>query len=121
MNTFILEKRVSESILFDFDCTPNLATAEIISSVGAATSDQGGLVFGTAVVNTVPAVYPDGTTAVPGKVAQVRISAGLIPSGSVLPDGRKGIRCTVRLPYTTTPNGNTREATVLLDLTDTPD
>ena len=119
MNTTILEKRVSESILFDFDCAPNLSAAETITSAGPATADQGGFTFGSPTVNTSIVTYPGGTTAPVGTVAQVRITGGVIPAGSVLPDGRRGIRCTIRLPHVTS-IGNTREATVLLDLTDTP-
>ena len=119
MNTTILEKRVSESILFDFDCAPNLSATETIVTAGPATADQGGFTFGSAAINTTIVTYPGGVTAPIGTVAQVRITAGVIPSGSVLPDNRRGIRCTIRLPYTTS-TGNTREATVLLDLTDTP-
>lgn len=120
MNTLILEKRTTESLLYDIDCTPNLAVTEIISTISAPTADQGGLTFGTPIVNTVTANYPDGTSAAPGKAIQVRIIGGAIPAGSTIPDGRPGIACTVRATYLTTPQGNTREATVVLWLTNTP-
>lgn len=119
MTQVVLEKRTSEAITFDVDCTSALATAETISSAGTATADQGTLTLGSVAINGISVTYPDGTVAAIGKVLQVRISAGTIPAVSYLPDGRAGIRCTIRLPYTTS-TGNNREATVLLDLTNTP-
>ena len=120
MNVLILEKRLSESLVYDIDCSPSLAANETITAVATPTADNGGVTFGVPVSNSVPVTYPDGVTAGVGKVVQVRITGGVIPAGSTLPDGRPGLRCTLRGDYTTAPQNNTREWTVLLDLTDTP-
>lgn len=106
----VLEKRTSESRLYDFDCTDDLPSGVTISSVGTITSDQGGLTFGAGVVNAALVTYPDGRTAAIGKAIQVLIGGGELP-----PD-IDALDCTVRAPYTAS-NGETLEATGVLRLT----
>lgn len=107
----ILEKRTSESILYDINCIPLLDAVETISSVASIASDQVGLVFGAPAVNVVAIAYDDGTTAAIGKVIQVRISAGAIPVGH-------SEQIYIILAIFLTNSGNTREATVRLSVID---
>lgn len=106
----ILEKRTSESIGYDINCSQLLNSAETISGSISISSDTTGLTFGLPVANSQVIAYDDGSTAAIGKVVQVRISAGTIPTG-------KTERIyTLRVLFSTS-DGNTREATVLLKVT----
>lgn len=107
----ILEKRTSESIQYDINCAFQLDAGEIITGTPAFSADQAGLVFGTASVNTQALNYDDGTTAAAGKVIQIRISGGVIKAGQT-----EQIY-TIRAVFSTS-MGNTREATVMLNIND---
>jgi len=112
-NTYILEKRTSETIWYDIDCTQLLDTLEIIETIESITADQTGLVFLAPAVNGLPVTFPDGITAAAGKVISVQISGGTVPIGST------NQIYTIR-PLFVTNEGNTREATVLLNVTNIP-
>jgi hypothetical protein len=77
-----LQKFAAESILFDLDCTDNLAAGEtvigtpVMSYLPVGLSGADALTFGTATVNGVATSYPDGRTGKVGGVVQVRISGG---------------------------------------------
>lgn len=113
-NTFILEKRVPESVIFNIDCSNLLDDLETISTITEISADQEGLTFAGAAVNTVPVVFKDGITAAVGKVISVQISNGVIPAPQL------NQIYTIR-PVFVTSRGNTREATVLLNVTNVPD
>jgi hypothetical protein len=113
MNSYILEKRTSESIYYDIDCTYILDTLEIISSVTSVTADQPGLVLLGPAINPEPIVFPDKQVAAIGKAISVQISEGIIP------DPQINQLYTIRALFVTT-EGNTREATVLLNVTNIP-
>ena len=115
-----LEKRSSESVKFDIDCSALLGATEAITtitSIAADTNSGGALVFGTGVVNTVPITYYDSQgnarIAPTGSVVQVQISAGTLPTGIGSLD--YVIRCKV-----TTNLNPAIEAVVVLRLNDTP-
>jgi len=112
-NTYILEKRTSEIIWYDIDCTNLLDAGEIITVILDITADQQGLVFAAPAVNSTPVEFPDGVTAPAGKVISVQISEGVIPTGAT------NQIYTIR-PLFETNEGNTREATVLLNVTNIP-
>ena len=82
MNNYILEKRTTESIWYDIDCTNILDTNEIITSITSITSDQSGLVFTAPAINNAPVTFPNEIVAAVGKVISVYISQGIVPSGS---------------------------------------
>lgn len=113
----ILEKRTSEQVTFDVDCSQLLATSETISSVTSVTASPSGLAFGVPVVNVAPVTYTDVSgatrTAGIGKVVQVQISGGSIPTGSQTQD------YIIRVKVVTNLNPIV-EATVRLRLNDTP-
>ena len=113
MNNYILEKRTTESIFYDIDCTNLLDTNETISSITSVTSDQTGLTLSNQAVNTSPVTFSDGVIAGIGKVISIYISAGIIPTGSI------NQIYTIR-PVFSTSEGNVREATVLLNVTNNP-
>ena len=113
MNNYILEKRTTEVIWFDINCTNILDTTEVITSITSITADQSGLVFTAPAINSQPVTFPDGTTAAVGKVISVQISAGTVPSGST------NQFYTIR-PIVVTNEGNTREPTVILNVTNIP-
>lgn len=112
-----LEKRSSESVIFDVDCSQLLASGETISSVSSVSATPSGLSFGLPVVNTAPVTYTDAfgstRTAAIGKVVQVQISAGSIPANAQTQD------FIVRVKVVTSLNPLV-EATVRLRLNDTP-
>jgi hypothetical protein len=111
----ILEKRTFDRANFDIDCSALLDADEVISSVTAVTADQGGFTFGTPSVNSVEVEYAEEKrTVAAGKVIQVRIEDGEIPSG------KKELLCTIRARFVTSLNPRL-EATVQLRLTDEPD
>lgn len=110
INSAILEKRTSESIQYDFNCSFLLDSGEVITGTPVLSADQQGLVFGSPSVNAQAINYDDGTIAAIGKVIQVRVSGGLIPSGQT------SQIYTIRAIFSTS-TGNTREATVLLNIT----
>ena len=112
-NTYILEKRTSETIWYDIDCTNLLDAGETITSILGITADQEGLFFAAPAVNPEPVTFPDGITAPAGKVISVQISEGVVPTGST------NQIYTIR-PLFDTNEGNTREATVLLNVTNIP-
>lgn len=112
-NVYILEKRTDEVIWYDIDCTNILNTGEIITSITSITSDQTGLTFSGPAINPAPVTFPDGVTAPTGTVISVQIAAGTVPSGST------NQLYTIR-PLFVTNQGNTREATVLLNVTNIP-
>ncbi|MDN8617858.1 hypothetical protein [Variovorax ginsengisoli] len=109
----VLDKRTADSRVYDIDCTDLLATGETISSVTSVTADQGTLTFGSPSINAAPIAYADGRTAAIGKVIQVQISAGTIPTG------QSNLQCTVRALFATNVSPAV-EATVVLRLIDTP-
>jgi hypothetical protein len=113
-NTFILEKRVSEAIIYNIDCSDLLNTLETIVTVTGVNADQAGLTLLGAAVNTVPVTFPDGITAAVGKVISIQISDGVIPAPQL------SQLYTIRPVFVTSAN-NTREATVLLNVTNVPD
>lgn len=113
-----LEKRSSESVLYDIDLSMLLATTETVSSVTAIVAEPtGALVFGSPNINGSTQTYTDayGTTrtAAPGKVVQVQISGGTIPTGAQVQD--YVIRCKV-----VTNLNPLVEGTVRLRVNDTP-
>jgi hypothetical protein len=108
-----LEKRTSENIWYDIDCTNILDAAELIASITSIAGDQTGLTFTGQQVNTVAINYPDGTTGAIGKVIMVQISGGTIPVGQTVNP------YTVRAIFFTN-EGNTREATVILNIINSP-
>jgi len=113
MNSYILEKRTSESIWYDIDCTYILDTLETITTITSVLADQPGLVFAAPAVNPNPVTFPDKQVAAAGKVISVQISEGVIPAPQI------NQLYTIRALFQTT-EGNTREATVLLNVTDIP-
>lgn len=113
MNSYILEKRTSESIYYDIDCTYILDSLETISSVTSVTADQLGLIIIGPAINPEPITFPDKQVAAAGKVISVQISEGIIPAPQI------NQLYTIRALFVTT-EGNTREATVLLNVTNIP-
>ena len=113
MNNYILEKRSTEIIAYNIDCTNILDTFEVITSITSITADQTGLVFQGQAINGAPVTFPDGVIAATGKVISVHISAGTIPTGAI------NQIYTIR-PIFVTSEGNTRESTVLLNVTNIP-
>jgi hypothetical protein len=113
MNNFILEKRTSEIIFYDLDCTNILDATETITDITDITSDQVGLEFDNWAVNTVAITFPDKTVGAAGKVISVQISGGIIPNPQV------NQLYTIRALFDTS-KYNTREATVLLNVTNIP-
>lgn len=113
MNSYILEKRTSESIYYDIDCTYILDTLETIDNVISVLADQPGLVILGPAINPIPITFPDKQVALAGKVISVQISDGVIPAPQI------NQLYTIRALFETT-DGNTREATVLLNVTDIP-
>lgn len=76
-----LEKFAGESILFDLDCTDNLAPDETIVGTPSmafypALTGSDALVFGSPVINVAAIRYLDGKVGKVGGVIQVRISGG---------------------------------------------
>ena len=113
MNSYILEKRTSEAIYYDIDCTYILNAGETITSITSILADQLGLVMIGAAVNTTVIIFSDGQTAAIGKCISVQISEGIIP------DPQINQLYTIRALFETN-QGNTREATVLLNVTNIP-
>ena len=107
MQTMILSKRTYDARPYDVVVTNLLSPGATVGSVNSVSADQGGLVFGTPVVNTQQNIYPDGTIAPIGNVIQIPISGGTIPP--LLSQ----LMCTIRVQFTDT-NGALIEATVLL-------
>ena len=113
MNSYVLEKRTSEAIFYDIDCTNLLDVIETITSVTSVLSDQIGLTFLGAAINSDLITFPDGYSAAIGKVISVQISGGAIPTPQV------NQLYTIRALFVTS-EANTREATVLLNVTNVP-
>jgi len=113
MNSYILEKRTSEVIYYDIDCTYILDALEVITSVTSIAADQLGLSLLGPAINADPITFPDDTVADIGKVISVQISGGIIPTPQV------NQLYTIRALFATS-EGNTREATVLLNVTNIP-
>lgn len=88
-NPSILEKFPAESLLFDLNCTEDLADGETITTSPTpiamshlpTLTGADALTFGTPAVNASTTTYPDGTTAPAGKAIQVRIAGGSVPTG----------------------------------------
>lgn len=112
-NYYVLEKRTSEAIFYDLDCTQILDDLEVIQTITTITADQVGLTFANQAINASPVTFSDGVTAAAGKVISVKISGGVIPAPQV------NQLYTIRAKFTTSKN-NTREATVLLNVTNIP-
>ena len=112
-NSYVLEKRTSESITYDIDCTNILDPLETIATITSILSDQVGLTFSGKAINDTPVVFPDGYTADIGKVISVQIAGGIIPTPQV------NQLYTIRALFVTS-KANTREATVLLNVTNIP-
>lgn len=112
-NSFVLEKRTSEAIWYDIDCTNILDVTEIIESITGVTADQPGLVIAAPAINPEPIVFPDKIVAEAGKVISMQISEGTIEPPQV------NQLYTIRALFQTS-ESNTREATVLLNVTNLP-
>lgn len=115
-----LEKRSSEAVRFDIDCSTLLAAGETITgvtSVAATPATTTPLAFGAAVINAAPQTYTDQygstRTAAIGKVVQVQISGGSIAAGALVQE------YIIRALLVTSIN-TAVEATVRLRLNDTP-
>jgi hypothetical protein len=108
----ILEKRTSEDVWYDIDCTDALNEDETIVSVASVEADEEGLTFGAPAVNAEDIEYSDGRVGAEGKVIQVKIAGGIIPAG------KRAKQYTIRAVFSTSAGDNTREATVLLNVTD---
>jgi len=109
----VLDKRTADNRLFDIDCSKLLQAGETITSITSVLADQGGLVFTSPTVNSVPITYPDGRVVPIGQVCQVLISGGAIPSTTY------HLNCTIRALFVTSIN-LALEATVVLRLINTP-
>lgn len=112
-NYYVLEKRTSESIFYDIDCTLLLDPLEVIDTIISIAADQAGLVFAGEAVNPDPITLPDGSIVGAQKAISVQISEGVIPSPQI------NQLYTIRALFNTSEN-NTREATVLLNVTNIP-
>lgn len=115
-----LEKRSSESVRFDIDCSILLATGETINSVtssSASPTTSPALVIGTPTINPSPVVYVDqfgsSRTAPARTVVQAQISGGAIAASAQVQE------YVLRFVMVTTINP-ALEATVRLRLNDTP-
>lgn len=116
-----LEKRSSEQVRYDIDCSLLLASGETISSVSALSAEPvtaAPIAFGTPVVNSASVTYVDASTgnsriAPIGTVVQVQISGGSIAAGQQWRD--YVLRC--KLITSVNP---LVEATVRLRVNDTP-
>lgn len=116
-----LEKRSSESVRYDLDCSVLLATGETIStvtSIAATPVTSPALAFGASAINAAPITYTDVDTGITrvapiGTVIQVTISGGKIAAGAQVQD------YIVRAVFVTNINAAV-EATVRLKLNDTP-
>lgn len=113
MNSYVLEKRTSESILYNIDCTNILGINELIIDIISIESDQEGLVFQNFGINPDPIIFPDNYVADAAKVISVQISEGIIPIPQI------NQLYTIRALFDTSEN-NIREATVLLNVTNIP-
>lgn len=113
MNNFILEKRTAEAVYYQIDCTNLLDATEVITGITSVTSDQSGLALSQFAVNDFPIVFPDNTTADAGKVISLQIADGIIQPTQT------SQLYTIRAIFTTS-EYNTREATVLLNVTNIP-
>jgi hypothetical protein len=122
MPGLILEKRSYDSRPYDLICTRLLPQGVTIAGVNQVLFEplSAALVIGSAVVNTQPSSYYDVNgnllvVAPPGTVIQVKISGGVLPTGSggqLIPE----LMCTIRAQFTDS-FGNNAEATALLRLT----
>jgi hypothetical protein len=108
--TTSLEKRTAESIWYDIDCTLLLNASELITSITSVTDDANVLTFSGQTVNTVAITYPDGSVGAIGKVIIVKIGGGVIGAGATSKS------YTIRALFNTG-TGNTREATVIMNVT----
>lgn len=109
-----LEKFAAESILFDLDCTDNLAPDETIGgsptmSYYPVLTGADALTFGVPVINTALIRYADGKVGKVGGVVQVRISGGT-PTNTTTP------RLYSVLATFTTSTGNTLVARMKLSI-----
>lgn len=109
----ILKKRTADNRLFYIDCSHLLDVTETITSITSITADQGGLAFASQSINNTVITFANGRQAQPGKVILVLISGGAIPVG------QKSLLCIVRALMLTSVSP-ALEATVPLELTDTP-
>ena len=111
----IVDKRTSESMTVDVDCSDLLGPQELILSAGPPIDADGfGLGFGPVTVNQGQIAYPiSGRIVQAGKAIQFNLSGGEIPAGA---DDQV---CTIRILLRTNINP-TVEATVALRLIDTP-
>lgn len=117
----VLDKRSSESRLYDLDCSLDLASGEVITSVSIITAEpvtSPAIVFGIPVVNVAPVSYTNQTTGIVriapiGTVIQVNISGGKIATGRQVQD------YILRAKFATNLSPAI-EATVRLRLNDTP-
>lgn len=113
MNNYVLEKRTSESIWYDIDCSLLLDPTEVILTIDSIAADQEGLTFSGQAINSTPVTFPDGYIARSSTVISVMIEGGIIPTPQV------NQLYTIRALFNTNEN-NTREATVLLNVTNIP-
>jgi hypothetical protein len=107
----ILDKRLSDVRLYDIDLTALLDDAETILYIKSITADRGSIGFGNAYINPAPVYYKllDNWAAA-GKVVQVLIQGGLLPSGVC------DMECLCRLVVVTNENASI-EAPFVLRLT----
>jgi len=113
MNTYILEKRTTEEIWFDIDCTNILNDSEIIASISSIDSDQAGLIFLGEAINPNPVNFSDGHQAKAGSVISLQIKGGIIQASQT------NQLYTIRAVFVTN-ESNIKEATVLLNVTNIP-
>lgn len=111
-----LVKRSAETTLFDINCQMLLGPGETITAVLSTTAEGAGsaLTFGAASINTANVVYDYARNVAPGKIMQLLIGGGSNPTGAA------GTMYTVRVLFSTSNPGETREATVALLVIDTP-
>ena len=112
-NYYVLEKRTSEAIIYDIDCTLLLDPLETIQTIDSIAADQEGLSFAGQAINPDPVTLPDGSIVAAKKMISVQISGGIIPNPQI------NQLYTIRALFNTSEN-NTREATVLLNVTNIP-
>ena len=108
-----IEKRPYDARLYDIDCSDLLADSETITGTPVMSSDAAGFSFGAPSINTETVTYDKGRTAPAGKVIQVEISGGTLPTG------RTELYCLMRAQFETNLSPQL-EATFFILLTDRP-
>jgi len=111
-----LVKRSGETVLCDFNCQLLLGPSESIEGAIQLSAEGPGaaLSFGDAQINSEAVTYEFNRQVPAGKVIQVLIGGGSIPSGAAQ------AAYTVRARFGTTNAGEVREATARLLIIDEP-